>query len=116
MVMTLAATLHAHDGCFLDYIRAAAYPSNATQRVFVPRCTATMPSFLLLFCFCLTSFCVLSSSQSLNSSLPLKGFQYKLPDGYAIGRSTGSGDLYPGEVFGAILVAMFGLAYEKYYN
>ncbi|KAL8851887.1 MAG: hypothetical protein Q9221_003210 [Calogaya cf. arnoldii] len=56
-----------------------------------------MPSFLLLFCFCLTSFCVLSSSQSLNSSLPLKGFQYKLPDGYAIGRSTGSGDLYPGE-------------------
>ncbi|KAL8657645.1 MAG: hypothetical protein Q9226_001707 [Calogaya cf. arnoldii] len=45
-----------------------------------------------------------------------KGFQYKLPDGYDIERSTGTGDLYPGEVFGAILVAMLGLAYENYYN
>ncbi|KAI4177542.1 MAG: hypothetical protein LQ346_007669, partial [Caloplaca aetnensis] len=64
----------------------------------------------------LAAFAALTSSQSVNASVPQKGFQYKLPDGYSIVRTPGIGELDPYQVYGAALVAMLSLAYEDSNN
>lgn len=51
-------------------------------------------------------------SSDFSTSLQRRNFKYKLPDGYTIERRLGVGELDQAQVYGAILVAMFGLAYE----
>lgn len=69
-----------------------------------------------LLCFCVSSLSVITSSQRLNSSLPQKDFEYRLPDGYSIERVAGTGKVDERQVYGAVLVAKLELAYEDFQN
>ncbi|KAI4198973.1 MAG: hypothetical protein LQ350_004954 [Teloschistes chrysophthalmus] len=55
-------------------------------------------------------------SPSLDATLHRRNFRYKLPDGYTIERAPGVGELDSRQVYGAIIVAMLGLAYEESRN
>ena len=72
--------------------------------------------YISLLGLCISSLSIIVSSRRLNSSLPQKGFEYKLPDGYSIDRTVGTRKLDELQVYGAILVTMLQLAYEDSRN
>ncbi|KAL8703603.1 MAG: hypothetical protein Q9201_003228 [Fulgogasparrea decipioides] len=70
------------------------------------------PYSLYLFFF-LVSWVVSIPSPSLPTTLHRRNYQYKLPNGYNVERISSAGELEQDQVYGAILVAMFSLAYEE---
>ncbi|KAL8768859.1 MAG: hypothetical protein Q9209_005040 [Squamulea sp. 1 TL-2023] len=75
-----------------------------------------LSSAVLYLCVALNGLVVPTLSQSLSPNRTLKGFQYKLPDGYSIERDLGVGALDEGQVYGVVLIAMINLAYEDSQN
>ncbi|KAI4103387.1 MAG: hypothetical protein L6R37_003826 [Teloschistes peruensis] len=70
-------------------------------------------SLILCLLLGLIATTVAHPSPSHPATLDRRNFRYKLPDGYTIERVSGVGELDPQQAYGAILVAMLGLAYEE---
>ncbi|KAI4252585.1 MAG: hypothetical protein LQ352_004206 [Teloschistes flavicans] len=71
-----------------------------------------MLSFVLCLLFNFFTIAIAHPASYYPATLHRRNFQYKLPDGYTIKRVPGIGELDPGQAYGAVLVAMLGLAYE----